>query len=593
MMSFIKKRNKLLMIWLLLCCISGNVSSQSASLYDQLLTLRHLKSTQNTQLVNDVEAFVGQDNHQNLRAPAYSYIGKLHASSANWEQANKFIELSIKSLPLTTESELTITALENISWVFFSRGDYANAIYYVQQMADLAYETNNKRGQAVALNRLGISYLELELHRLAIEPLKTALALARENEDSDSEFLSLLYLVNLQLELPDGEPQQMMALVDEAAQVTSKLNIDDGYIDRLRGVVNQRLGNNQLAEQWLIRAHQKAAQHQDVRLLSIVNDNLALFYRSQNNLTMALFHATASLGYYAQLEHQPSIASINYLLSELYKEQGNDDKSLLHLREYSKFQRSASDENTLSLLTMMDKRIEGVKRQQKLVALENEVLGNQLLVQSTKNRQQVFVFVIVVLAICLAFISVLFFVRQKLMRVQVAQSMRDALTGAYNRNYVKTSIVHIKKRLAQQRESSLSLGAILIDCDDFKLINDNYGHAGGDEALKAVVRTIFGQIRENDLLFRWGGDEFVLLCESVTQQQLADLAQRITDGVGAYKLDYNGREITIAVSVGYALYTGGKFSLSELVNRADEFLYQSKSTGKGHSVGEALPDTRN
>ena len=170
-------------------------------------------------------------------------------------------------------------------------------------------------------------------------------------------------------------------------------------------------------------------------------------------------------------------------------------------------------------------------------------------------------------------------------------SMKDELTGVFCRSYLKNYLPVVQSRFEREPNSELTLGALIIDCDDFKFINDTFGHAGGDKALKAIVDTIKGHIRESDLLLRWGGDEFVLICESISHVQMRDLAKRITQGISDMLIEYDNATLTVTVSAGYALHNKtDDFNFDGLIKAADEFLLATKKLGKNSCLGDKFGD---
>ncbi|MGB0899778.1 MAG: GGDEF domain-containing protein, partial [Psychrobium sp.] len=183
-------------------------------------------------------------------------------------------------------------------------------------------------------------------------------------------------------------------------------------------------------------------------------------------------------------------------------------------------------------------------------------------------------------------ISVSLFIRHRLMAMKVAISMKDALTGAYARSYLKHFLPLVKQSLIKDTNLETSFGLMLIDCDDFKKINDKFGHGGGDVALKKIVETIKAEISDQDTLFRWGGDEFVLMCQSVSKAQLNDISSRINKAVCNLNIIYGEAAIHPTISIGYALHArNNPLNLDELLKVADDYLYQSKRAGKNSVFG--------
>ena len=446
-------------------------------------------------------------------------------------------------------------------------------------MADYAHDSKNKRGEIVALNRLALSYIQLDLFQLAVEPLQMALTLARETKNYDGEFLATLYLICVRINLPETSPQETDKLTIVAENIPSRLNIDNGYLHRFKGVVQQQLGSFSAAEKWLKLALNKAESDHDVRLLQSVSKNLAELYVETNKPLLALDYAITSLRYNNKMPHSNDSAAIQYLLSNIYQLMGDDNNSLKYLRAYADIQLLANATNTISLVTTMDKRIDNIISQQKYAELNNSLLMNKILVEENKNKQQQSIFIIIALALVVCFFIIVFLVHHRMLKAQVVTSMKDGLTGLYCRSYLKSYLPAVQSRFERETDPDLSLGALIIDCDDFKFINDTFGHAGGDKALKAIVNTITTQIR-------WGGDEFVLICESVSHSQIRELAKRIIRSINDLLIEYDQATLSVTISAGYALHDKNeKFNFDELIKAADDFLLTTKRSGKNNYLG--------
>ncbi|MBA6391908.1 GGDEF domain-containing protein [Colwellia sp. BRX10-3] len=585
-------RNSLLnvttFIWFILAAflVTKAFAQEPIEHYAELKKVQYVNTEQNRLFVNNLLSEVNTQNYLAFQAPIYAYIAKLKTRDGNWLEGKYYLDLAIAKLPLVNNDDLFIDSLESISGIFLIRGDYSETIIYVQKMADFANKTKNQRGETVALNRLALSYIQLELFQLAIEPLKLALALARETKDYDSEFLATLYLISVRSNLPQFNRQETLALTLVAEKIPSKYNNNNGYLSRLKGEVHQQIGDFSAAKKWFELAQTKAKSDHDVRLLQIVSKDLAELYLATDKPLLALDYAINSLEFNNQTAHANHLAAIHYLLSNIYQQMGDDKNSLKYLRAYADFRLSANEMNTVSVITNMDKRIENIQSQQKFTELKNSLLINKVMAEENKNKQQFSIFIIILLGLAFCFVIIVFFVHHRMLKAQVVSSMKDGLTGIFCRSYLKSYLPAVKSRFERETNNELSLGALIIDCDDFKFINDTFGHAGGDKALKAIVNTISTQIREHDLLLRWGGDEFVLICESISHTQMRELANRITSSISDLLLEYDQTTLSVTISAGYALHNKAEnFNFDSLIKAADEYLLATKKSGKNNYLG--------
>lgn len=157
------------------------------------------------------------------------------------------------------------------------------------------------------------------------------------------------------------------------------------------------------------------------------------------------------------------------------------------------------------------------------------------------------------------------------------EASHDGLTKLPNRNAV---LRHLDSAMARTRRSETSLALLFIDLDEFKSINDRYGHHAGDQVLQETARRLLGSIREGDLAGRLGGDEFLIVAEPIAGIDAAsDLAQRIQDNV-TRPIVVDGVTLVPKISIGIGL-ADGFLSSEELLRDADLAVYRAKSLGKG------------
>jgi len=152
-------------------------------------------------------------------------------------------------------------------------------------------------------------------------------------------------------------------------------------------------------------------------------------------------------------------------------------------------------------------------------------------------------------------------------------AITDGLTGAYNRHYLDR---RLRDEMARADRYHLPLSMILLDVDDFKEVNDSYGHHTGDEVLKRLAKAIQDDLRAYDLLARWGGEEFLVALPSTGLEGTLLVAERLRRLVAELEL---GLEHPVTISLGVGSYRRGE-TLAEVLKRADAGLYRAKQDGK-------------
>ena len=152
---------------------------------------------------------------------------------------------------------------------------------------------------------------------------------------------------------------------------------------------------------------------------------------------------------------------------------------------------------------------------------------------------------------------------------------RDFLTGSYNRRYFFESA---NAKFAKANRNSSALALATIDIDKFKNINDTYGHDVGDIAIKEIKKVLDRNLREYDLVARFGGEEFCILLEDITCKDLKNLFERIRVDFekNIIKIDTLEFKYTVSTGIAYGVFD----SLEEMLKISDEELYKSKENGR-------------
>jgi diguanylate cyclase (GGDEF)-like protein len=157
------------------------------------------------------------------------------------------------------------------------------------------------------------------------------------------------------------------------------------------------------------------------------------------------------------------------------------------------------------------------------------------------------------------------------------QAYHDPLTGLPNR---ASFAQHLEQAIHRSKRFGWSLGLMFLDVDRFKRVNDSLGHEAGDELLRIAARRLQGSIRESDMLFRMGGDEFTVLLENVKgPEEAAAVAARMSQAL-AEPIELRHHEIAATVSIGIALYPKDDESGERLVKSADTAMYRAKDLGR-------------
>ncbi|MDP3813673.1 GGDEF domain-containing protein [Pseudomonas sp.] len=173
--------------------------------------------------------------------------------------------------------------------------------------------------------------------------------------------------------------------------------------------------------------------------------------------------------------------------------------------------------------------------------------------------------------------SLLFPLRNALLyRAALQSALRDPLTETGNRVAMSQTL---KREVDIARRSLQPLSVLMVDIDHFKQINDSHGHSIGDEALKAVATALKDSLRNVDMVFRYGGEEFMVLLSNTSREAASMVGERLRMAVMGIQYLVENRAIELSVSLGCASLLPGE-SMESLLRRADSALYVSKREGR-------------
>ena len=161
------------------------------------------------------------------------------------------------------------------------------------------------------------------------------------------------------------------------------------------------------------------------------------------------------------------------------------------------------------------------------------------------------------------------------------QSVRDSLTGLFNRRYLEETL---ERETIRSKRNSEPLSLLMIDIDHFKRLNDTYGHLAGDQVLKSFGEFFQGVCRSDDVVCRFGGEEFIIMLPGMPVTTAAERAALWTEQIAQHRVSWEAVMLQATVSMGVAAIPDHAMAGRELIARADEALYYAKHSGRNQAV---------
>jgi diguanylate cyclase (GGDEF)-like protein len=167
------------------------------------------------------------------------------------------------------------------------------------------------------------------------------------------------------------------------------------------------------------------------------------------------------------------------------------------------------------------------------------------------------------------------------------QSIRDGLTSLFNRHFME---IALERELHRAARKHVGLAVLMLDVDHFKVFNDTFGHEAGDVVLRSVAECLQQSVRSEDVVCRYGGEEFVIILPEISQELALERADAIRKNVANLRMKYRGEALRqISISVGLAMYPTPARDSADLLRMSDQALYDAKRAGRNrtHLAGSA------
>ncbi|WP_100643438.1 tetratricopeptide repeat-containing diguanylate cyclase [Alteromonas facilis] len=466
-------------------------------------------------------------------------------------------------------------ALRLQSVAYWYKDDYPMVVKKADQALTLFKQIDDKQGIAAALNTIATTHLNLYNLELAKKSYLEALAIAQEINDVNRQATVLQNLGTVaigQEDLALAEDYLLQALEirasvpDTFAEMTIMANLASVYRRQMK------LGQSfTLLDQLITIAQQ---ENNATRLADAYADYGTTHFEAGNYAEAVVMYQNA-LAIAQEHELLRIEEAVSNGLRQSYELLNDYQKAYTAFEQYSEIREARLNEKNNELLAELDAKYEAEKSRalilEQKAALESERFASTVYMIA-------FIFAVII-AVALYYVYKL---KKAAADVLHAQSRTDNLTGLNNRRAFNDIIADGFKHL-QQHNTPMSI--VLIDIDNFKSINDTYGHVAGDKVLETMSELVSQTARSIDICARWGGEEFILYLPNTDSNVAQKVAERIRVAVeeALFTLPAPHAALHITMTAGVA-QANQSDDLEALTERADQALYQGKTSGKNKVV---------
>ena len=512
------------------------------------------------------------------------------ARGGNLTRADALLEEALARLPRTTSARARYRFVSVRGYVADASGRFEDAVRLNHEALALADQQDALWVRSEARTALASSYFGAQQYERARAFIEEALALAEKAHD----WVSLARAHNVAGIVLDalGDKQAKRRGFEQAIDDSRRAGSTNDEARYLANLADFHLGNSDYHSALMLaaRALPLARQLKDVSSEMIALCNIGLAHIGLGHLELGRRYVRESLAIDAARGATASMADTLGELGAALEKAGDASGAVAAYHEHRRLVEDILRDDQQKAILAMQERYDAERRAKALELLgrENELKAEQLRRRELQKRR----WQLVGAALLLLFAAVtLLYRRVRVTNQELAQSntrlemegQRDPLTGLANRRHFQAAMREMSG------DGTMRGSAFLLDIDHFKSINDRHGHAAGDLVLVEVARRLRGAFREDDLVVRWGGEEFLVVAQTAVPEDVDALAQRMIDVLQSTPIAIERQEITVTGSIGFATFPIGPSRLAvawpNAVEMIDAAMYLAKARGRNRAYG--------
>ncbi len=476
-------------------------------------------------------------------------LGTVYARSGKYLKA---ISIAYDVLPLIEKLNNRYLHGRTINLIAVSNGFIGNfyeALNQFMTTLEIFKEIKNRSWEAATLNNIGFQYCNMENYDWALKYLNMSLDILKTLDDMPLEadvyetFCNVLYAQGVYAEsLEYG--LNSLALYQELRNQHGESEVLNSLGDTYRALDMSEKALD-CYNRALTLTRKIGHDHEQIEALL----RLGEYYTSISSVEVAQEYLEMALQHAEKLSINRSIFECHAALMRLYRSTADFERALNHFDKFYEYRQRVFDEsqsNRIQSLEIMH-QVETARKDAEIYRLKNVAL--QIEIEERKKAQEAL----------------------------RSLAITDPLTQLYNRRYFYELA---EEEFSEAKVYNPQVSLILVDVDQFKSINDRYGHLVGDKVLMRLAVIIQESVRKIDIVARYGGEEFVIMLPDTNLSEAVQVAERLCNTVGNTSFEIDGFCIRMGISVGVAYFDGKTdMNLEMLLNHADHSMYNAKQAG--------------
>lgn len=525
-------------------------------LHRQALQLLDSDAAQGLQILQQAFQLAENDStaDPNLQAELAACLvtrGRLHLKNAAYAAALVDFQTAVQQFQQLGREREMAAARSYYGVTFAHMGEFSEALEHLFQALKEAERLGDRLLTAEITNDICYTYVLLGQPELAIPHLLQAVQTLRELHDPlrlswTLDSLAMAYLHT-------GDPRRAMEYESEALKIAETIHAwqDQAvYLNNL-GEIYLAQGDDSAAVAAYQQALNVARRHNLNAEIALILLNLGKLHSERGHFDAAEKDLNEALQIARQIHRQPQVMEAYRALADLYEKSGKAAAALEMYKKYHAVFQAIYDQEA-------DRRIKQLQVLHQLDALRRETESFQKQALELQRKVE----------------------EQQRTQVKLEKLARtDFLTQSLNRRALFDAG---QAAFQEARKTGQPLTIIMFDLDNFKEINDEYGHLVGDQVLTILVERIRHRLRSNDTLARYGGEEFTIILPGTGLEQGLRTAERVRNAVAESPIRIGSSRLNVTISLGVATATPPHFphTFKELLRRADQALYAAKNSGR-------------